>query len=251
MNPELAWSEQPNDGELSPFYYYVPVGAEPKGIFSITKHSSFVGVTEHTPDGDLLTEEDGSPQQRCDNDDIAQPGGWHHWDDEAGVCSCGVAERPYELTNSHYPHTTLKAVTTVIGLGSDAASITYLEFYDDSLYEGAHARHFSVTTQTLEECFRLMIEWEWCYLNLDSEDVVAKTCARALEQWEVPYEVREWLLTNVPEQKVARFLSGDPDARSRSERTVDVAGSVFDEWVVSAMLRAGTIGDMNNSTVEQ
>jgi hypothetical protein len=85
--------------------------------------------------------------------------------------------------------------------------------------------------RTLQELFKSMLEWEWCYLNLDPEDIHAKLAYEMLQEMEMPESIREWLWTELPDMHLAKFLKGDTSARTRPDTAlIPDMHTDFESW---------------------
>jgi hypothetical protein len=86
-------------------------------------------------------------------------------------------------------------------------------------------------TRTLQELFRLMLEWEWCYLELGTRDIYSVLAYDMLQELSPPDSIRQWLWQKVPDQRVAKFLKGDTNARLRSDvLSIPDMSLEFDSW---------------------
>jgi hypothetical protein len=154
---------------------------------------------------------------RCDAaapKNMPTPTALHEEDEETGLCKfCGSSAPVYGTTNSH--HASLSNATELrIPFHGRKGFICYLELADPATEETEVYENPNVT-RTLHELFKLMLEWEWVYDNLDQNDVCAVLAHDILEEIDLPEMLRSWLWNNVPDMHVAKFLKGDPDARLR------------------------------------
>lgn len=183
---------------------------------------------------------DGFPRVRCDSSAYG-PYGFHVWDEEAGECNCGLTEPPEPVMGHHIlTLANLDFVTVVIEV-LPHGYILYFECYDPAVEEAACEMRHSDCARTLQELFRLMVEWDIAYEVFESREPVAVAAHGVLEELALPENLREWLTTEVPPQKVERFLLGDPDARGRLSGVPDLSDE-FDEWVAHAILTSGALG---------
>jgi hypothetical protein len=171
--------------------------------------------------------------ERCDvglKKDIPKPIALHEKDEETGLCNlCGSADPIYTTTNSHVA--TIQN-TRILRLPFQGYSgfIVYLKLDDKSLEE-KDSDYSENLARTLQELFRLMLEWEWCYMELGTRDTYSILAYEILKEMDVPSSIRDWLWTEVPDQRVAKFLKGDTNARLRSDPlTIPDMSLEFDSW---------------------
>ena len=86
--------------------------------------------------------------------------------------------------------------------------------------------------RTAHELFRLIIEWAWAYTDLGNRELVAETCHNFLRAVQMPIEVRQALLNEVPAQAVELYIRGQhPFAATDSIFTDPDAPQVFIDWI--------------------
>lgn len=106
---------------------------------------------------------------------------------------------------------------------------------------------------SLHECFRLIIEWAFAYTDLNNREPMAELAHNFLRVLQMPAEVRNDLLNNVPGQVVALFLNND-DIYTPFYRTESVeAPSSFISWIaqISDSYRSRALGDPFNFDASQ
>lgn len=96
---------------------------------------------------------------------------------------------------------------------SPVAMITYQEYAeeDHDVFADAMKIHPQCAARTIDELFRLIVEWAWSYTELGNTEPMAALCHDILRVLQMPLNVREDLLSLKP-QPVARFILGDTDA---------------------------------------
>lgn len=164
---------------------------------------------------------------RCDKGKVG-PVGWHEWDEEKKICSCGSKEKPDTSLRDHVQSMSKIKWTDIVFDGSPYGYICYFEHHDRALDEVVR-RDNRTSGKTLQEIFVIMLEWEWAWEN-GSTDPVAECCHGMLSLMEMPDSVREWLIENVSAQKVKKYLVGNPDANGRGSRSPWFPPE-YDEWV--------------------
>ena len=92
--------------------------------------------------------------------------------------------------------------------------------------------HPQSSGRTPHELFRLIIEWAWAYTDLGNREFVAETCHNFLRALQMPLEVRQALLTEVPAQAVELYIRGEhPFAATDSIFVDPESPQVFTEWL--------------------
>jgi hypothetical protein len=208
-------------------YYKIPgSGEDDRGYFAFVRS---VYDTRFEPDRISQSE----AVERCDSHVrgmVPKPTALHEADEITGVCKlCGSTEPIYGTTNSHVA-SILNARILRVPIQGYKGFIVYLKLNSLELEEKEFTFSENIT-RTLQELFRLMLEWEWCYLELGCRDVYSTLCYEILQELEMPNSIREWLWNEVPEQRVAKFLKGDPKARDRSDVSLIPDMTLeFDAW---------------------
>ena len=98
--------------------------------------------------------------------------------------------------------------------------------------------------RTLQELFRLMIEWESAHLNFGSKEQIAEVCHGMLRSLEIPPDIYAWLSNDVPPEKVEKYLLGRKDARTRNDPAIipEMSNS-FDSWIESKIINCKSLGE--------
>jgi hypothetical protein len=207
-------------GPLPGYFYKTVGGTDSFGVFSFTRL-----IDPSREDFSEVAEEN-----RCDTTLTVGPQGFHEWDVENNVCSCGSSSKPYKLTGHH--HVTfpqLKMLAEVID-ARPYTIIMYMELKNPAdevaTIEGLHTEH----CRTLQELFRLMYEWKYAHDRLGSREPMATTCAGAINILDIPTEIEQWLTSEMPSEKVGRYLTGSESARVRNTNIPDIP-DFFSEWL--------------------
>lgn len=127
-----------------------------------------------------------------------------------------------------YP--TIKRHFTLLDL-EPIARITYQEFdpSDSDMFEQVAKIHPQCGGRTIQELFRLIIEWAWSYTELRNNEPMAKLCHEVLRVVQMPLDVRQELLDLRP-QYVARYVSNDVNALSGYPEDVECP-PLFSTWI--------------------
>lgn len=205
---------------LPGYFYKKPGVSDNYGLFSFTKL-----INPSKEDFSEVKDE-----QRCDTLSTVGPTGFHQWIPTEGKCSCGSLDRPYKLTGHHHiTFPNLKVLAPIIN-AHPYTTIMYMELKDPvdevASIEGLHTEH----CRTLQELFRLMYEWKYAYDFLGSREEMAIVCAGALGVLNVPEEVENWIVNEMPPEKVGRYLTGEQNARIRNSNIPDMPDYVS-EWL--------------------
>jgi len=170
---------------------------------------------------------------RCDADRYG-PFGYHKWDEDAQICICGSTDMPDPNMGNHL--ITMENIEWVDVI-FDAAPIGYLLYLEHKTAElDEQIRLVTPTaTRTLQELFRIMIEWDFAYKELGNTELVSKTCSGILDSMGMPDEFRSWLLSDVDDQFVARYLKGNVRARDRG-KNVPPLPDLFDDWTTRLLV---------------
>lgn len=176
---------------------------------------------------------------RCDEEKQG-PYGFHRW--EGNACNCGRLDAP-DLEMGHHILTMENLEYVTIVMSSASGYILYFECSPAIEAQALDMRH-SDCARTLQELFRAMVEWDYAYTELSNRELVAVTCRDMLNELNFPQTLRDWLLANIPDQKVSRFLQGNPEARVRDMSVPDLSDDLND-WLTSQMLFAEALGERN------
>lgn len=222
-------SDEPNEpGAVGYFDKIVGVN-DNKGFFAVCK---MIVV----PPKDVIEGED----DRCDRGTYG-PSGLHRWDETANQCSCGSTEQPNEITGDHvivledllayYP--ILEAIPH--------GFVVYIELKDAALEE--EAIRWPHHTRTLQEMLRYIIEWSWAHDALGNREEIAVICKGIVDTLSVPSFVEEWVLADVPPEKVGRYLQGHPDARARTTEPIPELPADVSAWIHELIINCRTFGE--------
>ena len=182
-------------------------------------------------------------EQRCDSYKTRGPTGFHKWDLSNNLCSCGSTEMPDPKVGNHsVVLDQLKCLYPVIE-ASPHGLIIYFEFRDDETELQASKQHFSTCAHSIQELFRLMLEWEFAALTLGSTEDVAVTSANMLQVLDMPQNIRDWVISEVPPEKVARFLAGHINAQDRTTDPIPDLTQEFYDWVYNKIKQCRSFGE--------
>lgn len=211
-----------------------------KGFFSFTQAIE-VGAAV------LEAGTDGNMHQRCDagqNRPQYGPAGFHVWDETAGVCNCGADSAPYSLTGNHdLPINELTYISVVFGNPGVGGQVVYIESSNAEAEERVVRGLHTVSTRTLQDMLRLLMEWEIAYDDFGSPEPMAAVAKNMLTGLDMPQDVRDWVWTNVPPNKVQKYLEGDVHAQD-AEEPPDITGTVVEDWLLDQIGRSPVIGHM-------
>lgn len=209
-----------------------------KGFFGFVKVVEVGGEVEEAGT-------DGNMHKRCDAGQSQYgPLAFHTWDADAGVCNCGADSPPYALTGNHdLPFNELTYLSVVFGNPEVGGQVVYIESSDAEAEERVVRNRHSAATRTLQEMLRLMMEWEVAYDDFGSTEPMAAVAKNMLTGMNMPQDVRDWVWTNVPPNKVQKYLQGDANAQDADEPP-DITGTVVETWLLDQIGRAPVIGHM-------
>jgi hypothetical protein len=190
-------------------------------------------------------EEEWAPDQmngiraRCDSSaprSMPMPTDFHVWDYENEVClACGSRNQPYGTTNSHVASLNNSKILRM-PVQSQYGFVTYIEIDDRELEKQAFIDPQNCA-RTLQELFRLMLEWQWAYAELGNTEEIAKVANDLINDLNMPDDVREWLWNEVPESRVFRYLKGGTSARERADvDTIPSMSESFEKWCLRIIL---------------
>jgi hypothetical protein len=180
--------------------------------------------------------------KRCDGGKFG-PYGFHTWNELSGECSCGLNEMP-DIHFGHHVITmeNLKSVSPIITFYPHIM-ILYFELNNELDEELSCKNPHSDCCRTLQELFRLIIEWHYAYEIYGSREEVAIACHNVITDELIPENIQNWILQTVPPQKVERFLMGDQQARNRQDIELIPDLSIeFDNWLEDKMLTRVELG---------
>ena len=97
-------------------------------------------------------------------------------------------------------------------------AITYTESNDEDLIVDITTLHPHCITHTVHEMFKALLEWQWAYCELGSEEPMAVFCNEVLVSLGLNYKDEETnpvikSLISLPDMYIAQFLAGNPVIR--------------------------------------
>ena len=208
-----------------------------KGFFAFTQFAK--------PETFLLEEDE---DKRCDYSAPRIARGFHHWNTTTNLCSCGSTDKPNRLTGGHWTFEELTALFLVVDV-YPVGTIVYMELEWSPEREAMQAQNFHKNratnlTRTLQEQFRLLIEWEYAHKNLGNNEEMAVCASEILEAVALPPTIRQWILDEVPNEKVNRFLEGRTDAQQRAiTGTIPDLTEEFKEWLLGKFKETKGFGE--------
>lgn len=219
-------------------YYFREIGlTDSVGLFNFCK-----AVKNFRFEADW-DEESNVRFNRCDNiapRNLFLPSGFHEWNYETEICSCGSTSKPYGTTNDHYTCLTQCRVFR-IPVQTEKGFIVYLE-YKKPENEEYSMQQSECNARTFQELFRGILEWAWVHENMDNNEEIAITAYEFINEINIPEDILDWLWSSVPDQKVAKYLRGFTDARMRApiENIPDMSDE-FNQWIEEIILHRPTI----------
>jgi len=215
-------------------------------IIGSNDHKGFFAFTQFAKPATFLHETDEN--KRCDYNAPRIARGFHHWNAETNLCSCGSPDEPNRLTGGHWTFDEMTALFPVLD-AYPAGMIVYMELEWSPEREAMEAQNFHKNratnlTRTLQEQFRLLIEWEYAHKYLGNDEEMAVCATEILEVLDLPPSIRQWILDNVPNEKVNRFLEGRIDAQQRADiETIPNLTDEFKEWIVTKFRQTKSFGE--------
>lgn len=215
-------------------YYRTEGVNDDSGIFFMVRIKGVVG------DDAIALRADGTERVRCDAGSYG-PYAFHEWDAEAGACVCGSTDPVDSSTGTHLiAFADLKFVNTILDVYPHGM-IGYLESSPES--EAAQMASWPhCSGRTLQELFRLIIEWSDAYEYFGNRQPPAVVAHGVLEQLAMPDDIKAWLIDSVPAQKIEKFLRGDAHARERSPGVPDMSVE-FDDWIARLLETSTGLGE--------
>lgn len=216
-------------------HYEKKIGQDDEqGFFAIAKvvfnHKFY---SEPWPEGEsygITTRCDSGASRR-----VPTPTGYHVWDDENNICSCGSTEEPFGTTNDHVVSLNNARILRS-PIQTNSGFIMYFILSDKELEKKA-LENEEIFARTLQEIFRLMLEWDFAYRELGNRQEYAVVCHGMVEELQIPENIKEWLLNSVPDGRVAKFLKGRTDARERNDvNLIPDMTEEFDIWCEDIIL---------------
>jgi hypothetical protein len=177
--------------------------------------------------------------KRCDYHAGKALHGFHKLTDD-GVCNCGLDIEPNNLTGNHFPLEEISSLFNVVD-AYPAGAILYIELYtDEDFYL---TQRGNTLTRTLQEQFRFILEWKYAHEHLGNNEEIAVTAKEMCDILDIPLTIQEWILSEVPNEKVNRFLEGRTNALQRTEELIPDLTEEFKEWLMDKFYTARPFGD--------
>jgi len=165
--------------------------------------------------------------RRCDFDQPLALRGFHRW--QNGSCNCGLSDVPSTVSGAHFDLDVLTALFVVVD-AAPAGLICYFEFADDEdFYLTQRGNTF---TRTLQEQFRSLLEWKYAHEHLDNNEEIAVTATEMINILDIPQSIHDWIIADVPNEKVNRYLEGRTDALQRTQESIPDLNDEFKEWLL-------------------
>jgi hypothetical protein len=198
------------------------------------------GIAQHVPIRNIQVTDGEST--RCDATSRKGPQGFHSW--LGDKCSCGKSEEPYPLTGHHYiAFGKITAIFPVIE-ALPYGHIMYFEMLDPEDEVRTIKEPHSDSARTLQEVFRLLLEWDFAYTELGNRERIAEVSHGMVEVLQIPENIKEWLLSEVPEEKVSKFLTGSTNAQDRADISqIPPLSDEFSEWLYTKISTTRSIGE--------
>lgn len=208
-------------------------------ILGTNDEVGFFAFARHVSLDDIELERD--IYKRCDANARTGPHGLHIWD--GTICNCGKTTPPDPLTANHeIRFDNMTAIFPVIE-ALPYGHILYFELDNPEEELIAIQESHTECARTLQEIFRLLIEWDFAYTELGNRELIATVCHGIAEVLDIPEEIKDWLLSQVPPEKVGRFLAGDTNARTRADiSTIPSLDDEFSKWLYGKISSVRAIG---------
>lgn len=110
-------------------------------------------------------------------------------------------------------------------------SIFEKKYIDQYSQQSIFINHPQCTAPTIQELFRLIIEWAWSHRQLNNNEPLAVHCDHVLRVLQMPIEVRNELLDLIPDQPVAKYIKGEINALNMIEED-PICPPMFEEWIM-------------------
>ena len=178
--------------------------------------------------------------KRCDYTSDKAARGFHRW--QNGVCNCGLTEEANNLTAEHFPLEDVSALFVVVD-AYPVGAILYIELADDDGEDFYLTQRGNTLTRTLQEQFRLLTEWKYAHEHLGNNEEIAITATQICDILDIPPTIQEWILLEVPNEKVNRYLEGRTDALQRTEDVIPNLTVEFSEWLLDKFRTARNFGE--------
>ena len=181
---------------------------------------------------------DSDIDKRCDFEGVLALRGFHKSTD--GVCNCTLFDVPNNLTGGHFTLEDLTALFVVVD-ATPAGLICYFEFDgDEDFYLTQRGNTF---TRTLQEQFRFLLEWKYANEYLDNNEEISITATEICDILNMPTNIQEWIISEVPNEKVNRFLEGKTNALQRTDYIIPDLSEEFKEWLLEKFGTAKSFGE--------
>lgn len=226
----MKLSDEPKEPGGVGFWEKIVGETDDIGTFSIAQHLSISNI--QTVDGEVV---------RCDATSRSGPHGFHSWLGDR--CSCGKSEPPYALTGHH--HITFSKINAIFPVieALPYGHIMYFEMLDPADEVRTIQEQHTDSCRTLQEVFRLLLEWDYAYTALGNRERIAEVSHGMVQVLDIPETIKQWILTEVPGEKVSRFLAGLPNAQERADTaSIPPLTDEFSEWLHSKITRTRSIG---------
>lgn len=225
----VTLQDEPNERGSIGYYHKIIDDTDNVGFFAISKVAQI-------PVKDVIEGED----TRCDRGKIG-PSSLHRWDETSGLCACGSTEPPDPVTGDHLIAMQDLVVCYPVFEAMPHAIILYIELKDPLKEEEAirQPNH----TRTLQEMLRYIIEWDWAYDTLGNREEIAALCNNIMSTIATPDEVKQWVIEQMPPEKVGRFLQGHPDARARTTEPIPDLPNFVSSWMHGLIVNCRTFGE--------
>jgi len=124
---------------------------------------------------------------------------------------------------------------------SPAGAIMYIEFVENE--EKHLSQRGNALTRTLQEQFRFLIEWKYAHEHLGNNEEIAITATQMCDILDIPLTIQEWILSDVPNEQVNRFLEGRTDALQRTDDPIPDLTEEFKQWLLDKFKVAKNFGE--------
>jgi len=198
----------------------------------------FFGIAQHVSISKIQVQQ--GETVRCDATSRKGPQGLHQW--LGDKCSCGSPDKPYPLTGNHYITFENVAAMFPVIEAVPHGHIMYFELLNREDEVKTIEKPHSECARTLQEIFRLLLEWDFAYTNLGNREITATVSHGIVETLQIPDSIKQWILTEVPAEKVVRFIRGTTNAQQRTDESIPALSDEFSEWLCSKILQTRSIG---------
>lgn len=240
-DPKYLKNDAKHDWGVGAYFKRAGTADDEGGFFAFTKAFYNERFYEESPQ---LSNESAQIIARCDASAPKQmpvPADIHETDEETGIClACGSTKPVYPTTRNHIASLSNLRILRAPFQGYKGF-IIYSQMYD-SEKEKAVFDEAQNTAPTLQELFKLMLEWDWVYTNLEVRDIHATLAHEMLEEFNMPQQIRDWIWDSVPDMRVAKFFKNDINARQRAETdSIPDMSDDFDAWCWHRIVRTEAI----------